>query len=633
MKNYRIIKLTNISLSTICGIEANVTINIWNNKKFIDEYKWQIKDNLINGNFICHDSDYMQVPLDISLIEVDDMIQDTFRYDDQSFNISVGKIIVTRFKEDGIKKNVDSTVSPNVFSKLGNVFDLLLAGMLIEAKTELQSLPNDNLLTNDVKTFYCDLIENANCLVSKVDNPMNTGIPSIAGTYSKVVVDNYGKVKSGSNPDINISDVTGLTTQLNSKIDIAAIGQVNGVASLDNTGRVPSTQLPSYVDDVITVANYSSLPSTGEDGKIYITLNTNLTYRWNGIGYTEISPSLALGETSATAYRGDRGKTAYDHANINGNPHGTDFSELENKPTTLVGYGITDAAEKYHAFPIASTFGEATTSLYGHVKKAQYMTKDDTGVVPSNLMYTNITKAFHTAAGTAGQAGWIKVCSLVCAGGYTDEPITMTLARRGAYKPCKLTIRFLSIAQWTANISVASFEGTDYAVYYYKSADDTHDIYVNKAEPYDRCHITEFKSPYNIQVNPQNTQVTTPPESSVRFTRIYSDYFSTGKITSQDWNTYTSMGVYSVVGWSGSNGPTGSYRWGQLVVSEYDGVINQTFYPHLADAVISRQYFDGVWSGWRSGIQKGNGFAPSTTMHFQTLATSRPNANDVYLCY
>lgn len=105
--------------------------------------------------------------------------------------------------------------------------------------------------------------------------------------------------------------------------DVGAIpatekGANSGVAELDANGKVPSSQLPSYVDDVIEVADYASLPSTGETGKIYVTLDDNKTYRWSGTAYVEISPSLALGETSSTAYRGDRGKTAYDHATESG---------------------------------------------------------------------------------------------------------------------------------------------------------------------------------------------------------------------------------------------------------------------------------------------------------------------------
>ena len=83
-------------------------------------------------------------------------------------------------------------------------------------------------------------------------------------------------------------------------------------------GTVPQSALPSYVDDVVEYSSKSSFPTTGETGKIYVDTSTNLTWRWSGTTYVEISPSLALGETNSTAYRGDRGKTAYDHASAKG---------------------------------------------------------------------------------------------------------------------------------------------------------------------------------------------------------------------------------------------------------------------------------------------------------------------------
>lgn len=66
--------------------------------------------------------------------------------------------------------------------------------------------------------------------------------------------------------------------------------------------------MPSYVDDVLEYTNKSSFPTTGETGKIYVDTSTNKTYRWSGTAYVEISASLALGETSSTAYAGDKGK-------------------------------------------------------------------------------------------------------------------------------------------------------------------------------------------------------------------------------------------------------------------------------------------------------------------------------------
>lgn len=109
----------------------------------------------------------------------------------------------------------------------------------------------------------------------------------------------------------------GNTSELNSKVQqfINSKGAPNGLASLNESGIIPSAQLPSYVDDVIEVNTFSNLPGTGESGKIYIVQATNLTYRWSGTGYVEISKSLALGETSSTAYPGDKGKATTDVVN------------------------------------------------------------------------------------------------------------------------------------------------------------------------------------------------------------------------------------------------------------------------------------------------------------------------------
>lgn len=109
----------------------------------------------------------------------------------------------------------------------------------------------------------------------------------------------------------------GDTSELNSKVQqfINSKGAPNGLASLNESGVIPSTQLPSYVDDVVEVAAFSNLPSKGESGKIYIVASTNIQYRWSGTAYVEISKSIALGETSSTAYPGDKGKATTDVVN------------------------------------------------------------------------------------------------------------------------------------------------------------------------------------------------------------------------------------------------------------------------------------------------------------------------------
>lgn len=106
---------------------------------------------------------------------------------------------------------------------------------------------------------------------------------------------------------------TTITNNLNAFISTK--GQPGGLAELDSTGKVPAAQLPSYVDDVLEFSTKDQFPQTGETGKIYVAKDTNLTYRWTGTQYLEISQSLALGETPSTAYPGDKGKANRDALN------------------------------------------------------------------------------------------------------------------------------------------------------------------------------------------------------------------------------------------------------------------------------------------------------------------------------
>lgn len=119
--------------------------------------------------------------------------------------------------------------------------------------------------------------------------------------------------------------------------EVSPSTDISGKADLVG-GKVPASQLPSYVDDVLEFANQAGFPSVGETSKLYVALDTNLLYRWSGSAYVNITAAgLALGETSTTAYRGDRGKTAYDHSQTTGNPHSTAVADISGLQTTLNG--------------------------------------------------------------------------------------------------------------------------------------------------------------------------------------------------------------------------------------------------------------------------------------------------------
>lgn len=115
------------------------------------------------------------------------------------------------------------------------------------------------------------------------------------------------------------ADITESHDNLQGQIDTMGTTFGNDIADLQANkadladGKVPASQLPSFVDDVIEVNTFADLPATGESGKIYVTKDTNKTYRWSGSAYVEISQSLALGETSSTAYAGDKGKQTTDN--------------------------------------------------------------------------------------------------------------------------------------------------------------------------------------------------------------------------------------------------------------------------------------------------------------------------------
>lgn len=83
----------------------------------------------------------------------------------------------------------------------------------------------------------------------------------------------------------------------------SAIGVANGIATLDDSGLVPSSQLPSYVDDVLEFDGKDKFPATGEDGKIYVDKSDNKTYRYTGSGYLWINSAVATADEAVKAHK------------------------------------------------------------------------------------------------------------------------------------------------------------------------------------------------------------------------------------------------------------------------------------------------------------------------------------------
>lgn len=185
----------------------------------------------------------------------------------------------------------------------------------------------------------------------------------------------------------------------------------NGVATLDATGKVPSSQLPSFVDDVIEAANFAALPAEGEGGKIYVTLDDNKTYRWGGSAYAEISASVALGETAGTAYEGSKGaalKTAFDAHEADTDIHVTTsdksaWNAKYDKPST--GIPSTDMSQAVQdSLALADTAIQQHQDISGKADKVASATNGNFAGLDANGNLTDSGKNASDFA-TAAQGG------------------------------------------------------------------------------------------------------------------------------------------------------------------------------------------------------------------------------------
>ena len=253
-------------------------------------------------------------------------------------------------------------------------------------------------------------------LWSKIKERLNEKVPQTRTINGKAL---------SANVTLKASDI--------GAVDEGMIGVAGGVAGLDDSGKISATNLPSYVDDVLEYSAKANFPTTGETGKIYVDTTTNLSYRWSGSAYVEISGGIALGETSATAYRGDRGKIAYEHsqqthapanaeANVQSDWNDTDTTSdayIKNKPTSMPANGGNAATVNGHTVGVdvpadakftdtVYTLPNASTNVLGGVKIGSNIsvnngvvsvTKDNVvaalGYTPpsTNTTYSAITEA------------------------------------------------------------------------------------------------------------------------------------------------------------------------------------------------------------------------------------------------
>ena len=234
-------------------------------------------------------------------------------------------------------------------------------------------------------------------LVAIKDIADNGGVTGVKGDSESTF--RKGNV-SISKANIGLGNVSN-----DAQVKRSEMGVANGVATLGGDGKVPAAQLPSYVDDVLEYENKAAFPATGETGKIYVAKDTNLTYRWGGSAYVEISVSLALGETSSTAYAGDKGKALEARMNVAENDINTSFSEnaATNVRVKALEDGTTAAgkATKLATARKISLTGDATgnTTFDGMADKSIAVTLANTGVTAGTYSAVAVDAKGRVTAG------------------------------------------------------------------------------------------------------------------------------------------------------------------------------------------------------------------------------------------
>jgi len=414
----------------------------------------------------------------------------------------------------------------------------------------------------------------------------NSGVT--AGTYRSVTVNATGHVTAGTNPT-TLSGY-GITDAKIASGVITLGSNTIKPATLDADGKVPTSQLPSYVDDVLEYASQSDFPATGETGKIYIALDTNKTYRWSGTTYVEISASLALGETSSTAYRGDRGKVAYDHA--------TDSSRLTTAKT--------------------SGFYKIATTSEGHVASVTAVAKSDItglGIPGSDTNYYHTTGSWSgltytaTANGGAGALAFTlptgSTATTVAAGNHTHatsiaadsgtSQLAMTANTKYKLTAGGTTYIFTTPVDTTYESKAAASGGTAVSLvttgekYTWNSkADGTHTHTLSLAADTGTSSISlAANSKYKLTAGGSTYVFTTPTDNNTTYT------FANGT----NGFTVTPLGGTAqtvTVTPSIANNVTGSGTSGYL--TKWNGANTVTNGPALGSSTTTYLRNDGTWA-------------------------------------
>ena len=452
--------------------------------------------------------------------------------------------------------------------------------------------------------------------------------------YTESETNNLLAAKANTSHTHSAANITSGTLALD-RIPTITDAKIQGMSASKLSGTIPQANLPSYVDDVLEYNGRSNFPEEGESGKIYVDTSTNKTYRWSGSGYTEISASLALGTTSSTAFRGDYGNTAYQHATAKGSAfasglykittnaqgHVTAATAVTKSDITALGIpgqdtnttygvasssanGLMSAADKAKLDGIASgankyTLPTASSSTLGGVKTGANIT-NSSGTI--SLTKANVTAALGYTPPTTDTNTWIafKGATTSAAGtaGYVPAP---TAGAANRY--------FRSDGTW----AVPPDTNTTYTL-------SSFGITATAAELNKLDGVTATATEINyLDGVTSNIQTQLNGKAASSHTHNYAGSSSAGgaatsankvnvtTLTSQNLNDYRTPGTFFCAGGGNTctNKPSGIDNFGMYVIQSASGWYTQILYGSDDDIYTRRWASDG-WTGWVKFYSTGN---------------------------
>jgi hypothetical protein len=220
------------------------------------------------------------------------------------------------------------------FSSGGNNGFIIVRPNLVKGLSELADVTittatNGNVLSYDgTKWVNSTRLTTAETDIDALEVRMTTEEANVDNLQGRMTIaeDDIDQIEDGTtvvpkamrDQNGNIINTTYLTiaSGASTYVPLSQKGSVNGVATLGIDGRVLPSQLPGSIGEVLEYDTKDDFPVDGGAERIYIAKDTNITYRWTGTQYVPVIGELALGETSESAYRGDRGKEAYDYSQV-----------------------------------------------------------------------------------------------------------------------------------------------------------------------------------------------------------------------------------------------------------------------------------------------------------------------------